>query len=329
MEEIINFGLEASRWLQGTFPQLEGFLQFLSTLGREEFYLAMMPLIYWCVNKSVGKHLAYLFLFSNAFNNVLKHGLRGPRPYWLDSSISLSTEPTYGIPSNHMQSATVIYLYLASQIRKGWVWLLAILFVFLMGVSRIFLGVHFVHDVIMGFLLGLIVLITLWIWQSRWESRFNKRILGFRLLIMIIIPVAIAIIYSGMVLLIGEPNEAVAWAEIIPEAEEESIEVMVTAVSALLGLGVGIVFEGSRVRFRVEGEFWKRFFRYVVGMIGAVAIWGGLRAVFPTDPIWLGLPLRFVRYALLTSWVAFYAPWLFVKIGLADQDAEPEFKVSL
>ena len=57
MEEIINFGLEATQWLQGIFPQLEGFFQLLSTLGRENFYLAMMPLIYWCINKTVGKHL--------------------------------------------------------------------------------------------------------------------------------------------------------------------------------------------------------------------------------------------------------------------------------
>ena len=260
---------------------------------------------------------------------MLKHGLRGPRPYWIDSSISLSTEPTYGIPSNHMQSATVIYLFLASQIRRSWVWLLAILFVLAMGVSRIYLGVHFVHDVVAGFLLGLLVLIGMWIWRGRWEQRFNKRILGFRLMIMVMVPMMIAIVYSGILFFIGEPNEAVSWAEFIPAAERESVEVMVTAVAALLGLGVGIIFEGSRVRFRVEGAFWKRFFRYVLGMIGAVAIWGGLRAVFPEDPTWLALPLRFIRYALLTSWVAYYAPWLFVKIGLADQDPKPEFKISL
>lgn len=329
MEEIINFGLEATQWLQGTFPQFEGFFQFMSTLGREEFYLAMMPLIYWCINKTTGKHLAYIFLLSNALNNVFKHGLRGPRPYWIDSSLSLSSEPTYGVPSNHTQSATVMYLFLASSIKRSWAWLLAILIVLAMGISRIYLGVHFVHDVIAGLLLGLLILLGMFIWKSRWEQRFQKRILGFRLMIMTAIPVAITAVYIVVVALIGTPNEAVSWSEIIPEAEQESLEVMVTAVAALFGIGVGLIFESSRVRFLVKGEFWKRFFRYLLGMIVAVAIWGGLKTIFPEDPVWLGLPLRFVRYALLTLWVSYYGPWLFVKIGLAEQAPEPEFTVSL
>ncbi len=329
MAEIINFGLEATQWLQGTFPQLAGFFRFMSTLGREEFYLALMPLIYWCINKTVGKHLAYIFLFSNGLNNLVKHGVRGPRPYWIDRSLRLSSEPTYGIPSNHMQSATVIYLFLASRIKRSWVWLLAILITLTIGISRIYLGVHFVHDVVVGFLLGLLVLIGMFVWQERWEPRFQKRILGFRLMIMVVIPIVITAIYVGIVALIDTPNETVSWAAFIPEAERESIEVMVTAVAALLGIGVGFIFESSRVRFLAKGEFWKRFFRYLVGMIGAVAIWGGLKAIFPEDPLWLGLPLRFVRYTLLTLWVAYYGPWLFVKIGLAEQDPEPEFGVSL
>ena len=305
MEEIIKFGLEATQWMQGAFPQLAGFSQFMSTLGREEFYLALMPLVYWCINKTAGKHLAYIFLFSNGLNNLVKHGMRGPRPYWIDSTLSLSSEPTYGIPSNHMQSATVIYLFLASWMKRSWVWLLAILIVISMGISRIYLGVHFVHDVIVGFLLGVLVLGGLYIWLERGEPKLQKRILGFRLMVMILIPLVIAAIYIGILALIGTPDETVSWAAFIPEAERESLEVMVTAVAALLGIGVGLVFESSRVRFQVKGEFWKRFFRYLVGMIGAVAIWAGLKVIFPEDPLWLGLPLRFVRYTLLTLWVAY------------------------
>jgi len=201
--------------------------------------------------------------------------------------------------------------------------------VIVMGISRIYLGMHFVHDVIAGFLLGLLILISLFVWQTRWEPKFQKRILGFRLLIMVMIPIVLAAIYMGVLFFIGAPDETVSWAAFIPKAELESIKTMTTAVSTLLGIGIGLTFESSRVRFRVEGEFWKRFFRYVVGMIGAVAIWGGLKTVFPEDPLWLALPLRFVRYTLLTLWVAYYAPWLFVKIGLAEQDLKPEFGVSL
>ncbi|MCA9921410.1 MAG: phosphatase PAP2 family protein [Anaerolineales bacterium] len=329
MDVIINFGLEATQWLQMTFPQLEAFFRFVSTLGTEEFYLAFLPFIYWCLHKTAGKHYAYIFLFSNSINNLFKHGLRGPRPFWLDAAIGLDSESTYGVPSNHIQSATVTYFFLASWIKRRWAWVLAVLMVLAMGISRVYLGVHFVHDVVVGFVLGLLVLLGYFIWQRRLLAPFHKRILGFRLMVVFIIPILLALIYSGMLFLIGTPNQTVPWADLLPSAEKESIESMTTAVSALFGLGIGVTLESSRIRFRVQGPVWKRFFRYLIGMIVTLGIWAGLGNLFPDDPLWLAVPLRFFRYTLLTLWVAYYAPWLFVKIGLSDQDPKPEHGVSL
>ena len=148
-------------------------------------------------------------------------------------------------------------------------------------------------------------------------------------MVVFIIPILLALIYSGMLFLIGTPNPTVPWADLLPSAEKESIESMTTAVSALFGLGIGVTLESSRIRFRVQGPVWKRFFRYLIGMIVTLGIWAGLGNLFPDDPLWLAVPLRFFRYTLLTLWVAYYAPWLFVKIGLSDQDPKPEHGVSL
>ena len=329
MDALLQFGLDASHWLQTTFPQLESFFQLISTLGIEEFYLALFPLVYWSVHKEMGRALAYLFLVGNVINTTLKHAFREPRPSWLEPSLEKFTDGGYGLPSGHAQFTTTIYLFMAMWVKRRWVWLLAIAIIILMSVSRVYLGSHFVHDVIVGILVGLVVLAGYAIWQRRYSTRFEKRILGQRLLVAVLVPVLFTAVYLIIRLIIGDPDNSVEWAAFIPEVELESVEGVVTAVASLLGAGIGLVLEPSRVRFLVAGPIWQRAMRYLLGMAVAVAIWAGLGQVFPDDPLWLALPLRLLRYALLTLWVTYYAPWVFVKIKLAQAKPDPGIEMTL
>ncbi|MCZ7673299.1 MAG: hypothetical protein M5U34_42395 [Chloroflexi bacterium] len=81
MDPIYEFGLNMTRYLQETYPQLVGFFVFISDLGLEEFYLALFPLIYWCIHKTMGKIFAYVFLLVNALNPLFKYAVRGPRRF--------------------------------------------------------------------------------------------------------------------------------------------------------------------------------------------------------------------------------------------------------
>ena len=259
MEPVFTFGLEATRWLQGTFPQLEGFFRFMSALGQEQFYLIFLPLIYWCWDKKLGKYLVYVFMISAGLNALGKHLLRGPRPYWLDASVGLSAPMDYGVPSGHAQLTTTIYGFLAVWLKRGWVTWLAIFMIVAMCLSRVYLGVHFVHDVAAGFLIGLLLLIGFFVWYRYRSAQFNKLILGQKLFWAIVVPVVLAVVYVVGLLIIGEPNTAVTWAAFIPDAEREGIDAMMTALGALLGFGIGMHLEASRIRFKVDGPVWQRW----------------------------------------------------------------------
>ncbi len=329
MEPLYDFGLEATRWLQRNYPQLAQLLSIVSELGRFEFYLAIIPLIYWSIHKHFGKQVAYLLALTNAANAILKHALRMPRPYWLEAEVGLAEEPSYGFPSAHTQVATPFYLYLALEVRKRWMWLLALFIIFLMGVSRVYLGVHFVHGAIAGVLLGLLLLAGHLIWLRYFAGPFRNRILGQRLLAAIAVPSVAAAIYGGILLLIGEASQAVAWSTFVEGAERTSLENTTTAVGILLGLGIGFILEASRIHFLVDGSLARRGLRYVLGMIVTLAIWRGLGDVFPDDPLWLALPLRLFRYWLAGMWVAYYAPLVFVRTRLADASPEPEVQLTI
>ncbi|MGD2050001.1 MAG: phosphatase PAP2 family protein [Chloroflexota bacterium] len=329
MESIRDFSLEVTRWLQENYPQLESFFLILSGIGRFEFYLAIIALIYWSIEKFFGRSLAYILAFSFLINGMIKHLIRDPRPYWLDPTLGLYEENSYGVPSGHAQAATVFYGFLALWLRRGWVWVLAILMMLLMALSRVYLGVHDIEDVLAGIIIGILILIGYYFWQRYFEDRFANRILGQRLLFAILVPVLLVIAYAGLLIILGQPDYDVAWSEYIDAAEWTSFEDIAAEFGILLGLGVGFVLEVSRVRFMVHGALWKRIVRYLVGLAGTIVIWFGLDTIFPEEPLALAVPLRLFQAFLMAIWISYYAPWLFVKVRLAKARPEPEVSITI
>ncbi len=329
MEELYQLSLALTTWLQASYPQLLGVMRAVSALGEEPAFLVILPAFYWSINKRLGRQLGYIFLLSALINNIAKNFARQPRPFWLDPDVQKGEADGYGLPSGHVQNATAVYLLLVFWARRAWAWALGLLYVAVMGFSRFYLGVHFLQDIAVGFALGLLVLGAFLGWQRVFAERYSRRILGRRLLIMILIPTILAGVYVVGLLLLGPPTSDAPWASFIPAAELNAREDVVSTVAGLLGFGIGMLLESSRVRFRVEGPAWKRILRYVLGTVVSVGIWGGLRAVFPAEPEWVALPLRFVRYLLLVLWVTYFAPWFFVRLRLAEADPESEVRVTL
>ena len=329
MDAIFDIGLNVTRWFQANYPQLVGFFQIISSLGETEFYLLLFPLLYWSVNKRLGKQVAYLFLLTVALNSLLKQAFRGPRPFWLDESVGLRPAAGYGVPSGHAQMTAVIYPYLASQIRRRWFTVLTVLIVFLMCLSRIYLGVHFVHDVLVGLLLAGLLFVGYAIWQRRLAAKLDKRILGQKLLVVVSAPIVFTLLYVIVRLIIGEADTTGTLGKLVEAAERESIEAMVTSVATLLGFGIGVLFEASRIRFMTDGPVWQRAVRYLVGIVVTAVIFLGLRAVFPHEPLWLALVLRFVRYLLTILWISYYAPAFFVWTKLAKAEPDPGITLTL
>jgi hypothetical protein len=296
-------------------------------IGQFEFYLVLLALIYWCLDKRLGMSLAFTLGFSYLLNGVLKHAFRDPRPYWTTPELQLSSEDSYGVPSGHSQTATIFYGILAFYFRQGWLWIVAGAVIVIMLLSRIYLGVHDLEDVIVGTLIAILILAGVYIWRRYLSTKYQNRILGQRLFFALLVPLALGAVYILLRYLSGEPNLKPSFQAFVDEAEIISLQNVATAFGILLGLVIGLVLEGSRVCFRVDGPLWKRAFRYLVGIVVVLAIWMGLGLVFPDDPVWLGIPLRIFRYCLLALWVAYYAPWIFVRLGLADAGPRPVISV--
>ena len=329
MDILGEFSLEATRWLQENYPQLEPLFYTITQAGRFEFYMVLITVAYWCIHKRFGRALTYLLALSYVLNSIIKHLIHNQRPFWQDPSLALVEEHSYGIPSGHAQQATVTYGLLAVFIGRAWAWIAAGVLILLMCASRIYLGVHDIEDVVAGVLLGALILVGYALWNRYVADRFNNRILGQRLLIAVMVPLVLAILYAAGLLLLDPPDTPPALDSLVDAAEKQSWVDSATAFGLLTGLSIGFVMEVSRVRFKVDGSFGRRALRYLAGIAVSFVLWQGLGAIFPDEPLALAVPLRFLRYLIVALWVSFYAPWTFVRLGLADARAEPEVSLKL
>jgi hypothetical protein len=91
---------------------------------------------------------------------------------------------------------------------------------------------------------------------------------------------------------------------------------MVGVAGTFFGLVAGAILIFHRGGFDARATWWKRAVRFALGVIGVTILWLGLRMLFPRDTSLVSQVLRFLRCALTGFWVAYGAPWVFIKLGL-------------
>jgi len=275
-------------------PALDAIFKAITFLGKEDFFLILLPLILWCVDFAFGARLAFYFLFSTVVNSGAKGLIDHPRPCDRDPEVKLHEYTgRCGLPSGHSQSAVVVWGIIASYARKRWVWAVAVLLMALIGFSRIYLGVHFPTDVLGGWALGAVLLVGYVFLVPRIEAWLKSVGLAARLALVVVIPLALVLIYPS--------DEALS------------------AMGVFMGAGVGIVLTGQWVPFSAAGPFWQRAVRLLLGAVIVLGLRFGLKAVFPDEGEALYALMRFVRYALVGLWAGLGAPWMFLKLKLAPR----------
>lgn len=298
---MVPWGTEVIVWVQSwSNPGLDALALFLTSLGYEEFYLLLLPFIYWCIDKEIGVALGYASLLSAWSNSLLKHLFRIPRPS--DPRLHVAhpeTDPSF--PSGHAQNAVVNWGFLAHRLNNRLLWILAVVLILGIGLSRIVLGVHFPQDVIAGWLVGLLLLVA-FAWAA---PRLGCWLQGKSVAMQILLAVALP-----LVLVLVHPADM---------GGRYPSETALVSMSALVGLGVGAIMERRMVDFQVKGHWWRRGLRFLIGLVAVVLCYAGPKLFLPQEMVpGLESLLRFVRYALVGWVVAFFCPWLFVRVRLAD-----------
>jgi undecaprenyl-diphosphatase len=307
MEQLLGlhtWGTDLILWLQQfSSGPLDAFFKAMTWLGTPPAYLVILTLVYWCIDKRWGIRLLVLSMVSSWINEVVKSLLKLPRPDPTQVQ-RLVTEPTYGLPSNHAQTGgVIIWGYLASKVRKGWFTAVAVVMAVLIGLSRPYLGIHFPQDVLVGWLLGLVILVTWLRFEDRLAAWWQRQSPARQALFSVVGPL--------LLLLLMPPDSAGRY----PNESGGTFSGM------LIGAGLGSIVEQRAVRFKVEGAWWRRLLRYGLGLTLTAAIFVAGSLIPELEPWSVDVAVRLVRYGLLAFFAIGIAPWLFVKLRLAESEA--------
>ncbi|WP_425448986.1 phosphatase PAP2 family protein [Dethiothermospora halolimnae] len=267
-------------------PILDKIFIFITNLGSEVFYVLIMTLVFWCINKKLGIRLFVVTMISAYVNSGLKDLFQTQRPIYNEKISSLYTKsaPGYSFPSGHTQMSSTFWLYLMYQVKNKALYIIGWLTIVLVAFSRLYLRVHWPVDILGGFIIAIFVaFISDFIIRKVSTMKLNYI---FTIILAIIIPNILLMVYY----------------------DENTIKLLPLMMGAL----IGYVIEDNHIRFNERAKLSSQIAKYMVGIVGFLILQVGLKYIFP-----LGTMYIYIRYLILGIWVTLVAPYLFKKLKLS------------
>lgn len=265
-------------------------MEFFTWLGYPQAYMILIAIIYWSIDRKLGLRLALFLPVAASVNSILKQALHAPRPYWVDQNIkAIRVSNGFGMPSGHAQVATA-WIYAASLLKKGWFWIAAIVMAVMVGLSRIYLGVHFPGQVVAGWIAGMLV-VGLFI---RFESGVMSGILrlssGKQLLLIFSISMIMILIGAVFVFLLNKWELSAEWVRNAADDLASSDETILSSIGlhsiagnagGFMGTGMGAILSHRKGGFEVRGKWWNRILRCLTGLLVIFLLYGAFRLITP------------------------------------------------
>ena len=160
-------------------PVLTTIFGVFSMLGEAVVISAIVLVVFWLAPRRVGEQALVTVITSFGLNSFMKHVVARPRPYIsgvvskLDPPLGGALDEYASFPSGHTQMTTGFFGAVASRSKRVLVWVSCALTVLLIALSRLYFGVHYPSDVLMGFLCGaLIALLWALVYRFAYRSRY-------------------------------------------------------------------------------------------------------------------------------------------------------------
>lgn len=258
-------------------PFLDSFFQLVTMLGESFMIMTIILGVYWCIDKRWGEYIGYSFFTSSLLNNTIKNIVKAKRPMGEEGirSLRVHTATGYSFPSGHTQGAASTYGALYLLLKKYRYAFVFIIIILLVGLSRLYLGVHYPKDVLGGMIFGgLSSYITYQLFK--WSK--NRKQL-YLITLIIFLPFVF--------------NSSVDFAR---------------SIGGFIGFIIGISFEAKFVKFKIDSSPLKKVLRFTIG-VGILLILNVLFYRLSIEATYL----KFLKESLV-SFIGFGVyPYLFKK----------------
>ena len=258
--------LEILRHIQSIANPFFDFLfQLITICGEQIVLISIISIIYWALDKKFGEYISYSVLTSVLLNNAIKDIFKMKRPIGEEGIRTLreQTATGYSFPSGHTQSASSFYGSMAIYLKNRVMYIIATVMIILIGFSRLYLGVHYPKDVIVGGILGVLTSLICYKLYNRVENKMLLYVVTFA----IFIP-ALTFAHSAD---------------------------FIKGMGTYLGFIIGIYIEKRYVNFSTEGNTGNKIIRVLLGIVILLVLQLGLKVILPSGTIF-----SFIRYALIS-----------------------------
>lgn len=287
-------------WIQGLFDWGYGFFDFFFTFitafGEELVLFIVLPIFYWAINKEMAQIGAVAGFATMTLNGMIKDICEVERPIGTEGIRFVEVENffvdtvhlkegSYSFPSGHSQTSSVMMFSIASYYNKKKLWIAATILVLLVMLSRLYLGVHWPLDVLVGGALGAISAILFY--KLLIKKNEDTRI---KIYFIVACVCLIALIFA-------EKSDTYK------------------SIGASFGFALGALVERKYVNFDPkEGTLLRKILRCLLGLVIVGGLKIGLKPLFGL--IGDAFILDFLRYMILVFVAIAIYPMLFKKIRL-------------
>jgi membrane-associated phospholipid phosphatase len=283
---------------ENRLPGVTQAFQLFSFLGEIEGYVLIIAAAFIFWNRRLALQAAAVVVSSMIINHILKIIIQNPRPFvasgthfenWAvphSNAVELASE--FSTPSGHAMAAAAFYGFIFSQVSSRYARILCVLAALLVCISRPILGVHFVEDIVLGWLIGGVIAFLSFKYIGPVWAALERSSVGLRITLSLLLSLAVWIFTYFML-----PR---------PLAE------FPTAPISYLGFLTGIILIAPA--FRNAASNWKNIsvrsdiIKWLLLAIAVLLLTTGLDlmfAQFAEEGSLLSFGFRYVRYALVSA----------------------------
>ena len=300
-------------WLESIrMPGLNELMLTVTTLGEETAFLVLALIFFWCVDKKKGYFLMAVGFIGTMVNQFLKLLFRIPRPWVLDPNFTILEQAReaaagYSFPSGHTQMAVGTFGGIAASSEKRWIKAVCVILAVLVGISRMYIGVHTPKDVLVAAATAVLLIVVMRPVIYKNDGKYIPVLLA--------VMTAVAAGYLAYVELYPFP------ADIDPHNLESGLKNAYTLFGSLTGLIAVYIADEKKLNFSTDAIWWAQILKVICGLLLVLAVKEGLRS--PLEAL-IGSKLiaRAIRYFLIVIMAGIVWPlsfrW-FSKLGRKDK----------
>ena len=252
---------------------LDVFFSVFTLFGEELVVAGVIAVIYICFNKEFGERAIVTVLSASCITTAVKSGVRRLRPYAAgnvtkaDNFLTADLDADMSFPSGHATASSGFFAALSIRFRKAYIIAPSAVLVFLIVLSRLYLGVHYPSDVLAGLVVGIGMA---FLWALVYKGFYKARLY----------------IYLGFAALTLIPL-------FIPAMQTKSMFEM-SAIA--LATAIGLIVENKFIKFEDTDKWVKRIVRLaLMALIAAIPYL--LLGLLPETTLWF----KFLQYFVTIS----------------------------